>query len=195
MEAMLNAMADDDSAVDVGYVSDDFRIITGRTADQEFVAFVESAGQYLFSVAFLLAGNRAAAEDMVQEAFERVYRMWHKVRDGDPRAYARRTLVNLRTDTWRRTRREVLQDPADQPVDGRVAADSRLDVVRALHGLPERQRRVIVLRHLVDLTEAETARELNLSIGSVKSANARGLDRLRELLGANISTATKDGQP
>ena len=60
--------------------------------------------------------------------------------------------------------------------------DGRNDVVRALAGLPLAQRRVVVLRHLLDLTESETARELAISVGTVKSHNARALARLRILL-------------
>jgi len=59
---------------------------------------------------------------------------------------------------------------------------ARTTVVRALARLPVAQRRVVVLRHLLDLTEPEVARELGISVGTVKSHNARGLNRLREVL-------------
>jgi RNA polymerase sigma-70 factor (sigma-E family) len=156
-----------------------------RSKDQEFVAFVESARPYLFRTAYLLCGDPYRAEDLVQGTFERVYRSWHKVRT-EPRAYARRILVNLRTDTWRRTSRTdlpgdgVIQPPDTPDHAARVAV--RDELVQALAQLPPQQRRVVVMRHLLDLTEAQVAGELGRSVGTVKSANARGLENLRAIL-------------
>jgi RNA polymerase sigma-70 factor (sigma-E family) len=154
--------------------------------DEQFAAFVEAAGPYLLHTAELLAGDRARALDLLQGTFERTYRSWSKARDGDPWVYARRILVNLRIDGWRRTRRELLAAPADLPTmaapDHAATVTTRGTVVRALARLPVAQRRVVVLRHLLDLTEPEVAAELGISVGTVKSHNARGLARLRELL-------------
>jgi RNA polymerase sigma-70 factor (sigma-E family) len=159
------------------------RVAVTRTRDQEFTAFVRDAGPYLHKTALLLAGDAHRAEELVQETFERTYRAWRKARAGEPRAYARRILLNLRVDRWRRTRREVVSDavpPGSVPghADGVAVRD---EVVRALAMLPLSQRRVVVLRHLLDLTEAETARELGIAVGTVKSANARGIARLRDI--------------
>jgi RNA polymerase sigma-70 factor (sigma-E family) len=154
--------------------------------DDRFEAFVAEVGPYLLRVAVLLCGDRSHAEDLVQTTFERTYRSWKRASRTDPRAYARKVLVNLRIDRWRGTRREVLITPdtlPQHPVPGHAdAVDGRNEVVRALAALPPAQRRVVVLRHLLDLTEAETARELDISIGTVKSQNARALARLRTLL-------------
>ena len=154
--------------------------------DEEFEAFVAEVGAYLLRVAVLLSGDRAHAEDLVQTTFERTYRNWHRVRATDSRAYARKVLVNLRIDRWRGVRREVLTSPEAFPEHAAAGhADEvgeRNEVVRALAGLPSAQRRVAVLRHLLDLTEAETAAELGVSVGTVKSHNARALARLRTLL-------------
>jgi RNA polymerase sigma factor (sigma-70 family) len=94
--------------------------------------------------------------------------------------------VNLRIDGWRRTRRELLLAPVDLPdtatADHAAAVVARDSVVRALARLPVAQRRVVVLRHLLDLTEPEVADELGISVGTVKSHNARALARLREIL-------------
>jgi len=159
------------------------RVEVPRTRDQEFTEFVRECGPYLHRTALLLAGDPYRAEELVQETFERTYRAWRKAREGEPRAYARRILLNLRVDRWRRTRREVVSDDVRTgSVPGhadRVAV--RDEVVRALASLPLSQRRVVVLRHLLDLTEAETARELGLALGTVKSTNARGIARLREI--------------
>jgi RNA polymerase sigma factor (sigma-70 family) len=95
-------------------------------------------------------------------------------------------LVNLRIDRWRSGSREVLTAPDTLPQHGMPGhaeiVDDRNEVVRALATLPPAQRRVVVLRHLLDLTEAETAKELGVSLGTVKSHNARALARLRILL-------------
>jgi RNA polymerase sigma-70 factor (sigma-E family) len=153
---------------------------------EQFAAFVDSVGPYLLHTAELLCGDKARAKDLVQATFERTYRSWSKARDGDTRAYARRILVNLRIDGWRRTRRELLLAPVDVPdtatADHAATVVARNSVVRALARLPVAQRRVVVLRHLLDLTEPEVADELGISVGTVKSHNARALVRLREIL-------------
>ena len=167
-------------------------IRASASRDAEFAAFVTDTGPYLLRVALLLSGDRNHAEDLVQTTFERTYRAWARARGTDPRAYARKVLVNLRIDRWRGARPEVLTAPETLPhhvtinsatVDPADAADDRNEVVRALSELPLAQRRVVVLRHLLDLTEAQTAAELNVSLGTVKSHNARALARLRILLG------------
>ncbi|WP_197938669.1 SigE family RNA polymerase sigma factor [Phytohabitans flavus] len=154
--------------------------------DEQFEAFVADVGPYLLRVALLLSGDRSQAEDLVQTTFERTYRSWERARRTDPRAYARKVLVNLRIDRWRGLRLEVLTSPDTLP-EGTTPShadtvDGRNEVVRLLAELPLAQRRVVVLRHLLGLTESETAKELAVSIGTVKSHNARALARLRTLL-------------
>lgn len=154
-----------------------------RARDDDFVAFVETAGPYLYRTAYLLSGDTHRAEDLVQTAFERTYRVWDRVRDREPRAYARRVLVNLRIDTWRHTRREVVPGDDHLPVgttpDRVGEVELRDALVRALARLAPQQRRVVVLRHLLDLSEADVAAELGRSVGTVKATNARALERLR----------------
>lgn len=93
-------------------VSDDplVRVDITRTKDQEFTAFVQDAGPYLYKTALFLSGDPHRAEELVQATFERSYRSWHKARAGEPRAYARRILINLRIDGWRRSRHEVVAE-------------------------------------------------------------------------------------
>lgn len=154
--------------------------------DEQFETFVAQVGPYLLRVALLLSGDRHQAEDLVQATFERTYRSWERAVRSDPRAYARKVLVNLRIDRWRKAHREMLTSPGTLPHQPTPShsdtVDERNEVVRALAQLPLAQRRVVVLRHLLDLTEAETAIELDISIGTVKSHNARALARLRTLL-------------
>ncbi|ADP81185.1 SigE family RNA polymerase sigma factor [Pseudofrankia inefficax] len=162
-------------------------------ADEElaFEAFVVGAAdRLLLSAVLLVGGDWAAGEDLLQGAFERVYRHWSRVADGQPEAYVRRALVNAATSRWRRLRVRVAEVPL--VVDGEWAIDvaaadidhaDRLsqheDLVRALRSLPPRQRAVVVLRYFEDLPEAEVAAALGCSVGSVRSQASRGLARLR----------------
>nr|WP_308216490.1 SigE family RNA polymerase sigma factor [Promicromonospora thailandica] len=160
--------------------------------NEEFTAFMREAKDPLHRMAFLLSGDAHRAEELTQQTFERCYRHWHKAREGDPLVYARRVLANLRIDTWRRTRREILTGPDELPQDDvaepRAArtptrtVDDRDAVVRALLRLPLKQRRVVVLRHLLDLSESEVSSELGIPLGTVKSTASRGLAHLRAIL-------------
>jgi RNA polymerase sigma-70 factor (sigma-E family) len=152
-----------------------------------FTAFAQESSPALYRIAYLLCGDPHRAHDLVQLALERTYKAWRRVGDGDPFAYARRVLATARIDTWRRTRREVL---SDDPVggEGPVAPSSDLEIaerdrlMRALLALPVKQRRVVVLRYLLDRSELQTADELGLSVGTVKSTASRALARLRTLV-------------
>lgn len=163
-------------------------VLTGRPDDEaEFVAFVRSARDPLFRMAYLLCGDPYRADDLVQQTFERTWRTWDSARRGEPMTWARRILANLRIDTWRRTRREVLTDAPPETADPAAPAregsvDGRDAVVRALLALPVKQRRIVVLRHLLDLSEEEVAAELGIPVGTVKSGASRALARLRETL-------------
>lgn len=158
----------------------------GSSPDEGFVAFVRDAGPYLSRTAYFLTGDRHRAEDLVQATFERTYRAWQRIGDREPRAYARRILVNLRTDTWRRSAREVVPGDEHLPLGSTPDAAGRIELrdalVRALAQLPRQQRRVVVMRHLLDMSEAQVAEELGRSVGTVKAANARALARLRGLV-------------
>lgn len=161
-----------------------------RTAELE--AFAAEHGERLLRTAIFLAGSREAGEDLLQSALERLLRRWRDVR-GDPERYVRRTLVHLAADGWRR--RAVWRGKlgllrattsAYQP-DDTVGVDRRDEVVGLLLQLPIRQRTAIVLRYLEGLTETETADVMGCTVGTVKSATSRGLDRLRELSSAGCT--------
>ncbi|WP_242504555.1 SigE family RNA polymerase sigma factor [Promicromonospora panici] len=172
------------------------RVEVAQDKDAEFVAFVVSAGPYLFRTAHLLSGDAHQAEELVQATFERTYRAWSKARAGEPRAYARRILMNLRIDGWRKERRTAVTDDGIVPLspapDHAHSVAVRDELGRALRTLPARQRRVVVLRHLLDLSEGQVADELGISVGTVKSTNARGLVRLRTLLSESVIEAVPE---
>lgn len=161
---------------------------SGQDPVADFTAFAQANTPALYRIAYLLSGDEHRAKDLVQLALERTFKAWKKVADGDPFAYARRVLSTARIDTWRRTRREVLTDEpvlglreASTPAsDAELAERDRL--VRALLTLTVKQRRVVVLRYLLDRSEADTAAELGVSTGTVKSTASRALERLRTLV-------------
>jgi RNA polymerase sigma-70 factor (sigma-E family) len=156
-----------------------------QSEEQERVLarFVAERGDRLLRTAALLTGSRADGEDLLQSALERLLRNWRRI-EGDPENYVRRTLYNLATDGWRRERLWQRKAPLIAPAppnDPSAAVDLRDTVVRVLTRLPPRQRAVLVLRYFEQLSEAETANLLGCSVGTVKSAASRGLDRLREM--------------
>ena len=158
--------------------------------DAEFTAFMSEHTSTLRYTAWLLVGDGERADELVQQALVRTYGAWSRART-DPLAYTRRVLVNLRTDTWRRHRREVLTAPDEMP-DARVdaagpgQAEARDRLLRALAHLTPYQRRVIVLRYLVDLSEADVAADLGVTVGTVKSTASRSLAALRTALGDDL---------
>lgn len=154
----------------------------------DFTAFAQANTPALYRIAYLLCGDQHRAQDLVQLALERTFKAWKKVGDGDPFAYARRVLATARIDTWRRTRREVLTDDptSSTRVRSAPASDAQLAerdrLVRALMSLSVKQRRVVVLRYLLDRSESDTAAELGVTTGTVKSTASRALARLRTLV-------------
>ena len=140
-------------------------------------------------LAFALLGDASAADEVAQDAFVRLYASWRRLDDLDhPSSYLRKIVVNLcrtrgrRAALHRRTQPLLRQDEATRDPD--VAL--RLDVWRALEKLPHRQRACVVLKYLEDLPEAEVARLLDCSIGTVKSQ----LHRARANLGAVLDEKT-----
>jgi RNA polymerase sigma-70 factor (sigma-E family) len=179
------------ATVGPGSIADEIGVVpsggTRTDQDAEFTAFVASAKGELGKTAWLLTGDAHLAAELVQDALVRTYVAWPRARQTDPLAYARRVLANSRIDMWRRRRREVLSAPATFPDSARVnesiVVEHRDELVRALARLTTRQRRVVVLRYLVGLTEREVAADLGVSVGAVKSQASRGLSLLRAHLG------------
>lgn len=146
-----------------------------------FEEYVAARGRGLWSTAWLLTGDAQRAEDLVQTALVKCWRRWDQIAaNGCVDGYVRRAMATTFTD-WRRRRWTGETPTADLP-DG-AAADAdlavRRDVLSALAHLPRGQRAVIVLRFYDDLTEAQTAHALGVSVGTVKSQTARALKRLR----------------
>ena len=136
----------------------------------------------LVRLAFALTSDWDLAEELAQEAFARVWRSWGNIRDQQSApAYLRTTVVNLA----RRSLRRRLQERRARPAPGdRRSADpgESVDLLRALARLPARKRACVVLRFYLDLSEADTAAALGVSVGTVKSQTAKALRRLQQLL-------------
>lgn len=138
----------------------------------------------LLRLAALLLDDLAACEDVAQEAFIRVHGARDRLRDPDKAlAYLRQTVVNLSRSALRR--RLVAMRHAPKPMPDAASAEhdaytlvERAEVVAALRRLGRRQREAIVLRYYADLTEAQAADLMGVSIGSVKSYTSRGLTAL-----------------
>jgi RNA polymerase sigma-70 factor (sigma-E family) len=152
---------------------------------EDFDAYVAVAWPRLLRSAWVLTGDWHRAEDLVQTVLARAYGRWPRLRDGSPDAYLRTMLATTYLTWWRRkARNEIPTDPLpDGPEAPGRDAQGRVEMQeamrRALAVLPRQQRAVLMLRFHADLTEADTARALNIGLGTVKSYTARALATLR----------------
>jgi len=134
-------------------------------------------------LAFYLTSSWPVAEDLAQEAFVRLWRRWGGLRDHHAAlGYLRTTVVNLSRSALRRRLLELRHQQTSSQEEHEVDPVARLDIARALAGLPAGKRACVVLRHLVDLSVEETAAVLGISTGSVKSQTHKGLRLLAAAL-------------
>ncbi|MFB9234617.1 SigE family RNA polymerase sigma factor [Plantactinospora siamensis] len=159
-----------------------------QSFDREFTAFVSERGDALFRVAYALAGDRHSAEDLLQNALAKAYARWGRIR-GEAEPYVRRILYHDQVSGWRRRRLrpEVpLDSVPDRSAGGALDHEAalRLMLRDALRMLPPRQRAVLVLRYLDDLSVEQTAEVLSCRAGTVASQASRALAKLRELVPA-----------
>ncbi len=166
--------------------------------DAEFEAYMSARQPSLLRTAYLLTGDRHAAEDLVQTAFAKLYLSWDKVQRREQiDGYVRRILVNENNSLWRRAwkRKEVTTDqiPDHLPVHDRHYDGQRSALWEFVQTLPKQQRAVIVLRFYEDLSEVQTAEILGVSVGTVKSQASRALASMRGRV-ATQSTLNRDGE-
>ena len=152
------------------------------TAEQpSFDEFYAGAAARLIRHGYALTGDMAEAQDIAQEAFARAWQRWAAVRACDsPEAWVRRVATNLAASRWRRIRvaRAAPWHPSELQVP-EVSTDL-VALVSGLRKLPERQRTVLVLHYLCDLTVDQIAAELGCPPGSVKCWLSRGRTALAE---------------
>jgi RNA polymerase sigma-70 factor (sigma-E family) len=167
-----------------------------EAAEREFTAFVTERGHALLRVAYALTGNRQAAEDLLQTALAKTALRWTRIEHG-AELYVRKILYHDHVSRWRKLRRlrevsvESVPEHSARGDLSRQVAD-RLAVHSALLLLPPRQRAVLVLRYLEDLSEKQVAQVLGCSPGTVASQASRALARLRELIASQGLLAPDD---
>lgn len=150
--------------------------------EEGFADYVAQRHGRLRRTAYLLTGNWATAEDLVQTALARAWLAWRRI-EGDPDPYVYRILTNTHASWWRRRWRgelpmPELPDRAD-PADFAQQAGERDALWAAIGGLSKRQRAVIVLHYFEDLTIPQCATALGCSLGTVKTQLTRALAKLR----------------
>lgn len=165
--------------------------------DTAFAEYYAARAERMRGTAYLLCGDWARAEDLVQGAFTKLYMAWPRVeRRESLDGYLRRIIVRGFLDQRRRGwwRREYAAAEVPEHAAKPVSPEDRLVLLQALERLPERQRAVVVLRYWADLSIEETAETLRCAPGTVKSQAARGLQTLRELLpGFEPAHSTSEG--
>lgn len=154
---------------------------TSEDSAATFHAFVVARTPALSRTAYLLTGDAHLAEDLVQTALFKAAKSWHRI-EGDPEPYVRRILYTQNVSWWRQ--RKHVREQALGAYDAAARTsdpDLRLTLEQALGRLTTRQRTVLVLRYLEDLTEVQTAAALGIGPGTVKSIGRQALARLRAL--------------
>ncbi|MBO3101822.1 sigma-70 family RNA polymerase sigma factor [Cellulomonas fengjieae] len=157
---------------------------------------VTERGSALVAYAYLLAGNLASAEDLVQDAIVRTYSRRRPEDITWVEAYVRRVILHTYLDGYRARRRFAAVTPllatADVADGAQEAAGDRTDVARALTALSPRERACVVLRFYDDLTLPEIGLRLGVSAGAVKRYLSDARRKLEPLLGPQPGLATED---
>ena len=161
-------------------------IVTAQTPGQEVAALYEAHALSLIRLAYVMLGDRPAAEDVVQEAFLGLYQRWSTLRDiTSAPGYLRVSVLNgcrmvLRSSARRddRIARIASESPWESAEATALVGEEYRQLLRGIRALPPRQREALVLRYYLELSEAETARSMGVRRGTVKSATSRALAAL-----------------
>lgn len=162
----------------------------GHRDTAAFAEFAAARSGAMFRAAYLMVGDHALAEDLLQEALTKTYVAWPRLRDvNNAEAYTRKAITTTAISWWRRKSWQNERPRDDVPErDHACHGDDIAErdwMWRELQSLPPRQRAAIVLRYYEDLTEAQTAAALGCSVGTVKSQVFDGLKKLRQALGTD----------
>jgi RNA polymerase sigma-70 factor (sigma-E family) len=159
-------------------------------ARRAVTALYEAHALGLIRLGVIMLGDRAAAEDVVQEAFCGLYRRWHALSDpGKALGYVRSSVINgCRSALRRRVRQPVgfafaAEQSGESAESAALVSEEHRQVLAAIRRLPDRQREALVLRYYLDLGEEEIARAMRISRGTVKSTTSRALAALGRILG------------
>lgn len=162
-----------------------------------FPDFVRLEWAAAVRLAYSITLDRHVAEDLAQDAFVRLWPKWPRVRDENPHAYLRQVVVRcclsaMRRRSWRELTTASLPERPDHSSSHSMSGLADRDVlVRALGGLPPRQRAVLVLRYAEDMSEEEVADVLGCSTGSVKTHASRGTAKLRKALTSDFPSSSR----
>jgi RNA polymerase sigma-70 factor (sigma-E family) len=167
-----------------------------------FAEFATSRSRALHRAAYLMVGDAALAQDLVQEALAKTYVAWPRLRDPrNAEAYCRKAITTtaiswFRRKSWNNERPTEFppEDAAHRSAGHDSAVAERDAVWRALLTVPPRQRAALVLRFYEDLTEAQTADAMGCAVGTVKSQVAAGLAKLRKQLGDDVELLSAQEQ-
>jgi RNA polymerase sigma-70 factor (ECF subfamily) len=162
--------------------------------DRGFDEFYRETSRRLLKYAYGMVGDPVIAQDIVQEAYIRAWRLWSRISWYDhPEAWLRLVVSRLATDWWRRVAVRRRFEAAYRP-DEPIAPPSETTVllVQALRKLPARQRQAFCLHHLLDLTVGDIARDMGVSEGTVKSWLFRARAALARLLSPSTSREHTD---
>lgn len=165
--------------------------------DEGFTIYVSQRRLQLFRAACLLCGDPHQAEDIVQDALARLYTAWPRASRADNiDAYARRVIINSHLNQvrrpWRRERARA--SVGEVPAAVHMPTEDLELLWAALRSLPLGQRKVVVLRHYLGLSVEETAADLGISVGTVKSQTSAALAALRGALAAEFGVAVAEGE-
>ena len=164
-----------------------------ETVDREFAEFVAARQTHLRRIAYAVGGDWHRAEDLLQTALVKLYVAWPRLHsDGREEAYVRQIIVRANIDEsrrpWRRERPGLVGH--DQAARAELPYEERSALFDALQALPPMQRKTVVLRHWLGLSVEQTATELGITTGTVKSHTSRGLEKLQAALAEPL-----DGHP
>ncbi len=164
--------------------------------DEAFTTYVAQRRLQLFRTACLLCGDPHQAEDIVQDALARLYAAWPRAsRMDNVDAYVRRAIINSHLNQvrrpWRRERSFATLGETTAAVH--LPTEDLQVMWAAIANLPLGQRKVVVLRHYLGLSVEETAADLGISAGTVKSQTSDALAALRRALAAEFGTTVAEG--
>jgi RNA polymerase sigma-70 factor (sigma-E family) len=165
--------------------------------DEGFTDYVSQRRLHLFRTACLLCGDPHQAEDIVQDALARLYAAWPRASRADNiDGYVRRAIVNSHLNQVRRPwRREHARAAVGEgPAVVHLPTEDLQVMWAAVRNLPLGQRKVVVLRHYLGLSVQETAADLGISVGTVKSQTSDALVALRRALAAEFGSAVREGE-
>ncbi|MGC5583904.1 SigE family RNA polymerase sigma factor [Ornithinimicrobium sp. W1679] len=165
------------------------------TTDPAYSEFVLARQGRLRRAAYLMCGDVAQAEDLLQEALVALAEKWETVEHPD--AFVRRVIYRQRVSWWRRSRHELVVDrlPEAGVDDGAERRARDAEVHDVLRTLPPRQRAALVLRYFEDLTEAQTAEVMGVATGTVKSLSHQAVARMRAELTARRAAEAQEPVP